>query len=254
MSQHWVTSCLEFSSDQYQPYFLSTFSPLVCQWLWIIIDCSCVAEKTPRSYEDRAERRALSWTIKTQFSLMERCLSESKNCGVWCTICWHMVENHDGKKSEGIREVTSVVGPWLIMNSTWTMFSREKSSISLSLHTAARVMLKYVRASCPCTQKHVENEGSHGRVWKLEKMASCERCRVQPFSLSRGSGGLFNLTITFTRGLDACSAHPLVTQEAAGKEHPRLFICFLFLLVSTVIVWANPPFLIPYSLAKQISL
>lgn len=29
---------------------------------------------------------------------------------------WHMVENRDGKKAEGIREVTSMVVSWVIMN------------------------------------------------------------------------------------------------------------------------------------------
>lgn len=87
--------------------------------------------------------------------------------------------------------------------------SRDKSIILLSVYTAARVMLKYIRASCPYIQMHVENgRESQEHLKARENGLLQEMHRVQSFSLPNECKGLFNVMVKFTTGLDDCSAQP----------------------------------------------
>lgn len=83
----------------------------------IIAGYSYEWQKRIDSYEDWTVRRALSWPFKTKFSLMEYCLSGNKKCGV-CEVQNMLAYGGkcDGKKAEGIREVTFIIVSWVIIS------------------------------------------------------------------------------------------------------------------------------------------
>lgn len=198
--------------------------------------------------KELTESWGLDWQKSFKFTLMECYLSGNKKCGYDVQnmlayggkLCW--------EKAEGIRgHLRGCVLGNCELHVNRTHGQGEEQYLAFCARCCEGDTEIHQGLPSVHSDARRKKEESHSSVSKLEKMACCERCTE--FSLSayqREVKCSLIQQLTFTRGLDVCSAQPSVTLAVAsrlqGNDGRVYSFVFSFWYPPSYLFWPKIPF------------